>query len=191
MTNSEEIIYAPIEIESAEQLHALGATWEDCKTWRIGARPVTVFLVPADEATRDFLLKELQAKYEHYSRHTRCLVPGLRKALITCPEWNRCDQCPYGRVKDPEGSSPLSLDALIENGFEMEAGDSTAASAETCIELENILNRLYEENPDFVRLVTLRAKGYTVDEIVSFMHISRATFFRMQKEIRRIAESMA
>ena len=32
----EEIIYAPIEIESADQLHALGATWADCRTWRIG-----------------------------------------------------------------------------------------------------------------------------------------------------------
>ena len=30
MTNSEEIIYAPIEIESADQLHVLGATWKDC-----------------------------------------------------------------------------------------------------------------------------------------------------------------
>ncbi len=188
MTKNEEIIYAPIEIESADQLHALGATWDDCKTWRIGAKPVTVFLVPADEETRDFLLKELQTKYEHYSRRTRCLVPGVRKSLIICPERNHCDQCPYGRVKDPGASVPLSLDTLIEDGFEMEAGDSTAAAAEASIELERILKRLYEVNPIYVRLVTLRAEGYTVEEITSIMHISRATFFCMQKEIRTLGQ---
>ena len=60
MTNSEEIIYAPIEIESADQLHALGATWEDCKTWKFGHEYIKVLLVPADEEVRDYLVKELK-----------------------------------------------------------------------------------------------------------------------------------
>ena len=82
---NEEIIYAPIEIESADQLHALGATWEDCKTWRIGVTPVKVILVPADQETRDFLIQDLRRKYVNRNRQTRCQVPGKYNRPVTCP----------------------------------------------------------------------------------------------------------
>ena len=193
MTNktNEEIIYAPIEIESADQLHALGATWDDCRTWRIGARPVTVFLVPADRETRDFLIQDLRQKYEHYSRRTRCKIPGTRKQLVTCPESNHCDQCPFGMCREEREPETISLDAMLEEGFEPMCEDTIADYAETSLELERVLKKLYAMNPDYVRLVTMRAQGYTVDEIVSLMHISRATLFRMLRQIRRIAENIA
>ena len=45
-----EIFEAPIEIESADQLHAMGLTWEQCRTWYFGTKRVIVHLTPSDEA---------------------------------------------------------------------------------------------------------------------------------------------
>ena len=46
-----EVFEAPIEIESTDQLHAMGLTWEQCRTWYFGTKRVTVHLTPSDEQT--------------------------------------------------------------------------------------------------------------------------------------------
>ena len=82
MTNSEEIIYAPIEIESADQLHALGATWEDCHIWKFGPEHVRVLLVPANVETREFLVNELNSRHSRNLRNRRCMIPGKWTAQL-------------------------------------------------------------------------------------------------------------
>ena len=115
---NEEIIYAPIEIESADQLRALGATWDDCKTWRIGREHIKVLLVPADVDTRDFLVDELNRRHSRDLRRSRCLVPGKCSGLILCPSQNSCMNCPCGREKGVNQRQELSLDSLMEDGFD-------------------------------------------------------------------------
>lgn len=188
---NEEIIYAPIEIESADQLHALGATWEDCRTWTIGVTPVKVYLVPADQATRDFLMQDLRRKYVNLHRQTRCLVPGKNNRPITCPARNHCDRCPYGLNADDRGSKTVSLDILLEDGYEEGSADTTADPVISSIYLEDVLRRLREENPVFLDIVYLRADGLTLDEISERLNIPRTTLHRMLQKIRRIAESIA
>ena len=187
MSQNEEIIYAPIEIESEDQLHALGATWDDCRTWKIGAFLVTVYLVPANQETRDYLMQELQKKYEHYSRHTRCLVPGRRKSLITCPERNRCCECPYGLSPQDQQSREISLDALLERGFDLDDGDTTSGNALLSLELKELLQVLQKENPDYVEVVRLIAAGYTVPQIAKRLYLSRASVYRALDKIHTIA----
>ena len=191
MTNSEEIIYAPIEIESAAQLHALGATWEDCKTWRIGVTPVKVVLVPSNQETRDFLIQEMRRKYVNRHRQTRCLVPGRNNRPVTCPERNHCDCCPYGMNADDRNSKVVSLDSLLEDGYEEGSDDTTADPVVSSMYLDDVLRHLREENPVFLDIVYLRADGLTLDEISAKLSIPRTTLHRMLQKIRQIAESMA
>ena len=80
----------------------------------------------------------------------------------------------------------VSLDALIEEGFDIGAEDRTAEEAISSVDLERILQRLQKVNPEYVRLAALRAEGYTMDEIASIMHLSRATVYRYREQIRNI-----
>ena len=185
--DNEEIIYAPIEIESADQLHALGATWEDCRTWTIGVTPVKVYLVPADQATRDFLIKEMQLKYSKVSRQSRCMVPGKKKSWITCPESNHCTACPYHRARGDGAVETVSLDSLMEDGIEYGGTDVTAEQAEAACELDLLIQILSEENPRYVRLVQLLEAGYTVPDIAVKLNRSPKTIYRLIGEIRRVA----
>ena len=190
MTNSEEIIYAPIEIESADQLHALGATWEDCKTWRIGVTPIKVVLVPSNQETRDFLIQEMRRKYVNRHRQTRCLVPGRNNRPVTCPERNHCDCCPYGLNADDRSNKVVSLDSLLEDGYEVESDDTTADPVVSSMYLEDVLRHLRGENPVFLDIVYLRADGLTLDELSGRLNIPRTTLHRMLQKIKRIAESV-
>ena len=185
--DNEEIIYAPIEIESADQLHALGATWDDCKTWRIGVTPVKVILVPADQETRDFLIKEMQNKYSKVSRRSRCVVPGKKKSWITCPESNHCTACPYHREGGNGAVETVSLDSLLEDGIEYGGTDVTAEQAEAACELELLIQILSEVSPRYVRLVRLLGAGYTIPEIAVKLDCSPKTVYRLIREIRRVA----
>ena len=108
--DNEEIIYAPIEIESADQLHALGATWEDCQIWKFGPEHVRVLLVPANEETREFLVNELNSRHSRNLRNRRCMIPGKWTAQIQCPSENSCLNCPFGREDDERQSRMMSLD---------------------------------------------------------------------------------
>ena len=55
-----EVFEAPIEIESSDQLHAMGLTWDQCRTWYFGTKRVTVHLTPSDEQTYRFRLPVAQ-----------------------------------------------------------------------------------------------------------------------------------
>ena len=185
---NEEIIYAPIEIESADQLHALGATWDDCKKWKIGNEYITVFLVPSNQETRDFLIAELNSRYSRKYRGSRCILPGKRKAFVQCRTINSCSECPYGRQGDSRVPQILSLEALQSEGFDPAMEDATSIDAENRVELERLFNRLKESDPQYLEVVCLKAAGYTLDEISDKLSIPRTTVHRMLKKIRQIAE---
>ena len=187
MTNKEEIIYAPIEIESADQLHALGATWADCKTWRIGMTPVKVYLVPADQEVRDYLMQELRKKYSNQNHQGRCKIPGKRKTLIDCPLTNRCASCPYGTDGSLRQGRTVSLDEMLEEGYDQAGLDTASEQAENRIELEHILRCLREENPLYPEIVRMRASGYSPIEISEKIDVNVRTVHRMLQKIRRLA----
>lgn len=185
---NEEIIYAPIKIESADQLHALGATWDDCRTWRIGVTPVKVYLVPADQAPSDFLISELERKYAKRFRSVRCLVPGKIKEWIRCPECNKCNACSYGRSADDHEGTTVSLELLLESGYESATEDITAERSENELLLEEILNKLRSLNPVYVDIIHLKAAGYKTTEIASKLGISQPTVSRMVRKTQKLTE---
>ena len=183
-----EVYYAPIEIESPEQLETLHITWADVRTWHVGPIPVRVYPVPADRETSEYLTAELRAKYYARYESSRCMVPGTRKALIRCPSENKCAACPYGRF-ERETSSDLSLDALQEEGFDQPSTEDPNQEVSARMELEEILSRLNAEDPRLVQIIELKSAGYSVEEISARVSISAPAVYRALKKIRTIAES--
>lgn len=108
-----EVFEAPIEIESAGQLHAMGLTWDQCRIWYFGTKRVTVHLTPSDEQTYRFLRDELRAKHRSEYRERRCMIPGKLKPLIPCPEKNSCKSCPYPQCRDSQ-LPDLSWDEYVD-----------------------------------------------------------------------------
>ena len=188
MTNSEEIIYAPIEIESADQLHALGATWEDCQVWKFGPEHVRVLLVPANAETREFLVNELNSRHSRNLRNRRCMIPGKWTAQIQCPSENSCLNCPFGREDDERQSRMMSLDSLMEEGFDPASEDITSRRAEASIELDRVLTRLREDDPILLDIAYLKAAGYTSKEISQRLGLTLRTYERLVERIRCLAK---
>lgn len=59
---------------------------------------------------------DLQEKYCHNWRKSRCEIPGTRKAVIKCPEKNSCANCPYPQYRDQQKPKQVSLEGLREEG---------------------------------------------------------------------------
>ena len=188
MTNNDTIFYAPIEIESAEDLKFFGITRKDCCTWRVGITPVLVYLMPSNEETRDYLVQELKRKYTKRTREYRCQVPGKQKAWITCPESNHCSSCPYGSDGTRRQGRCVSLDALLEEGYDCAAPDFTEERVGNRAELEDLLALLREVNPDYVKIVELLAAGFSVAEIATSLHTNVSSVYRSLKKIRTLAK---
>ena len=164
------VFAAPIEIESEEQLEVLGITKAQCCTWRIGDIGVTVHLTPADRETYEYLLRDLRGKYRKEQREKRCHIPGKLKPLIKCPYRNRCDDCPFPEYSGRWPISPLSLDILTENGFEIPCTEEGFEQVEMRDEAQAICEAIRAENPKYLRAILLREiAGLTVQEIADRM----------------------
>ena len=184
---NKEIIFAPIEIESEEQLRDLGISRKDCSTMKIGFMKIPVYLVPADQDSRDFLVHELRVKYAHKDRQSRCQVPGKIKDWIRCPETNCCVFCPYGKENRQNASRDCSLDELMEEGFDHSDGKCLEDQVEMSVLLENLFTILRSENPLFPKVISLVADGHTLSEVAEILGISRGTVVNYLRRIRTIA----
>ncbi len=186
--NEKEVIYAPIEIESADQLRALGIGWEDCETWLIGLDHVKVYLTPASAEVRDYLMQELRRRHQNRCRETRCMVQGKRGFPIRCPDQNHCEECPYGRNRGDRVYRTVSLDELFGEGFDCPSTENIAEIVENRIVLHDLFDRLMEVDPNYVRIIELLASGLTRAEIGRRLGLSRSVVSYALYRISEIAE---
>ena len=184
----EEVFYAPLVNESEEQMRDLGIKKEDCRIWTVGTRRIRVCLVPANQETRDFLIAQLQADRTRERRANRCRVPGQRKAWVRCPAEVSCSTCPYGLQDDSKEASVVSLEVLMDSGFDKAGPDCTAEKAEHRDELRELIRRMNEVNPDLVRIVEWQAAGFSAAEIAGKMGVSQPTVYRALQKIHQIAQ---
>ena len=167
---SGEVVYgAPLEITDEHQLHDLGLTWDNCRTWRVGADRVKVHLTPSNQETHDFLLKELRAQHNKAHREKRCMVPGTRKPMIRCPESNHCTDCPYPAIRDNYKPNTISWDKLIEDCGE-ESQPDEHNQLEVKLELQAVVQEINAVNPKFTQAIILKSSGYSAREIAEMMH---------------------
>lgn len=182
------VFAAPIEIESSEQMEALGLRREQCRTWQIGSIRVTVHLTPADEETCLFLLGELQRKYRHANRQNRCLIPGRQKPLIRCPDCNRCSQCPFPQHREKLSGACLSLDSMIDDGFSFAQEDMCWLRLEQQEALRAAFEAVRAANPKYLRAFLLREyAGLSVSEVAARMHDTERNVYYYIAQAKRLA----
>ena len=160
-----EIFEAPIEIESADQLHAMGLTWEQCRTWYFGTKRVVVHLTPSDEQTYRFLRDELRAKHRNEYRERRCMIPGKLKPLIPCPEKNSCKNCPYPQHRDNQ-LPDLCWDDYATTFSEVAQPDPEFQRMADRATIADVIKAISAQNPKFAQAIVLKEYyGLSVAEI--------------------------
>ena len=187
--SGKKVFAAPIEIEHSDQLESLGITWAECRTWHIGSSQVTVHLTPADEATYKMLLNDLRAKHREEYRRRRCQIPGKLKPLITCPECNRCAECPYPDYRDQHKANNLSWEGLIESGYEASHSIDDIRQAEIRMELDAVCRELDKKNPKISRAIILKEYyDFSVSEIASKLDEPERGVYYLLAEAKRIGK---
>ena len=187
VSSGKTVFWAPIEIESDEQMEALGITRKQCRVWRFGIVDVWIHLTPVDQETCEFLLESLRAKHKHVTREKRCMIPGERRPLIRCPECNACTHCPFPEARDRYSSAPLSLDSMMENGVDIPIPEDVYGLVETRDEIEAVSAAIKAVNPKYLRAITLYAYyGMSVKEIAAEMRETPRNVYYYIEQARKI-----
>lgn len=196
--SGEEIYPAPIEISDdpelrKSQFESLGISWADCKTWYVGSKKVIVHLTPSDKTTYDLLLGELRDKHRDEYRKRRCLIPGVLKPLIPCPESNRCAECPFPECRDKHRANNLSWEQMIEKAYEGNDADTHEEpgyhQTEVRLELEAVCKVIGARNPLYAKAIIMKEyHGMSVDEIARELHTTKRRVYFYLDEARKIGK---
>ena len=123
------ILYdAPIQIRDQADLENYNISWGDCRTLNFhGSERVTVFFMKVESrALAEYMWASLDTEHSRGYASVRCMIPGKRKAYIKCPDTNSCAKCPH---KGDKQAPVISLDGLVESGYDPAAGASPEENA--------------------------------------------------------------
>lgn len=173
---------APVEIESEEAMRDFGITKKDLVPLMVGLKRIMIYPYPAPEEVCREMLQELKNRYKQEAYRERCLICGENGRQRICPEKYSCACCPV----DLEERTPrhVSLEALQEEGLEMEAPDTDII---TSLEVSIFLEELRAYNPRYADIATLKQAGYTEEEIGRYLQLPRHTVMYSWKRIRELA----
>ena len=179
---------APVQIRDQADLANYHIQWSDCRKWRFGGgKPVMVHFVKVRElAVAEFLWKDLN--YEHWQEYAakRCMVPGTRKDWIRCPSNMSCAHCPYGNEKK---RPVISLDGLVEVGYEPGAEVSAEEKALTALVYREIRNLLDAKDPLFAEVLEMKILDEkSAASIAQRLGVKTSRVYKMLDKIREIGE---
>lgn len=186
---NQNIYFAPIEIRTQEDLDNYHIQWSDCRTLHFGTSDsVTIYPFPTkDKALYDLFRKSLNNEHSDAYRATRCQVPGKRGRLVRCDTRNSCSNCPYGY--DPTDKQPnnISLDGLLEIGWEPGVADTTSEKALAAVEYAGIRARMNSEDERIAPLFEdYTLEGLSIAELMEKYNLSRRRVFQLLARARVI-----
>ena len=110
-----------------------------------------------------------------------------------CPECNKCAECAFPEYRDRWPSSPLSLDTLTENGFEIPCTEEGFEQVEQRDEVQAVCEAIRAKNPKYLRAIVLKEiVGMSVQEIAERMNeTARNVYYYIEraKEIGKKVQS--
>ena len=185
-SNGKILFDCPIEIKDKQDLNNYGIKWIDCRTLNYhGSEKVTVyFLKTENRELAEYQWSYLDTKHSRGYASMRCMIPGKRKVFIRCPDTVSCVTCPY---KDKKQSPVISLDGLVENGYE--SADSACVDEQVTakLEYEIIRARMDAEDPRIARAFELKElMGLSVKEIATELGISQPRVYQLIARGREI-----
>ena len=193
--NGETVYYIPIEITNREQLETLGITSEQCRTWRSGTEWKTVHLTPCDKEVFTMLSRDQWGQQTREYRNNRCMIPGKQKPLIRCPQNNKCDACPFGISSWNRQPNLISLDELMDIGFEPENTEAPDQQVFQRMELQEIKLKMEEKDSRLFEIfVMVNLLDCKKTDIALKFHISakkvRQLIADMNEIIQQIRDSV-
>lgn len=186
--NGEILFDCPIEIKDKQDLNNYGIKWSDCRTLNYhGSEKVTVyFLKTENRELAEYQWSYLDTKHSRGYASMRCMIPGKRKAFIRCPDTVSCATCPY---KDKKQSPVISLDGLVENGYESADSACVDEQVSAKMEYEIIRARMDAEDPRISRAFEMKElMGFSVKEIATELGISQPRVYQLIARGKEIGE---
>lgn len=184
---------APIEIENGNemQIDSLGIISKQLRTWRAGSEKRIVHPTPCRQEVADFLINDMRKEHRQNYRKARCKIPGTLKPLISCPDSNKCSECPYPKYRDAHQPDNLSWDRLIKDGGnERGQDDPGIENAEIKELLRKVIAEIDTRNPKYSKAVVLHFYiGYDVHEIAELMTDSESNVYFYISEAMKIGKA--
>ena len=187
-----EILYdAPVVIRNKADMSNYGITDDDCKYLHRGnsERVRVYFYKTTNRAFAEYQWEYLNNLHSSGYYNTRCIVPGTRKPFVKCPDTNKCSQCPYGRTPETKQAAFLSLDGLVESGWEPdseESVESQAAAKVECAELRKLMDA--EDVRIWKAIVAKEVVGDTVKKIAQDLEVSEPRVYQLIARAKAIGK---
>lgn len=186
--NGKILFDCPIEIKDKQDLDNFSIQWSDCKVLNYhGSEKVTVyFLKTESRELAEYQWSYLDTKHSRGYASMRCMIPGKRKAFIRCPDTVSCATCPY---KDKKQSPVISLDGLVENGYE--SADSACVDEQVSAKMEYdiIRARMDAEDPRIARALEMKELyGMKIEEIATKLKVSQSRVYQLISRARIIGK---
>ena len=168
-----------------------GITDDDCKYLHRGnsERVRVYFYKTTNRAFAEYQWEYLNNLHSSGYYNTRCIVPGTRKPFVKCPDTNKCSQCPYGRTPETKQAAFLSLDGLVESGWEPdseESVESQAAAKVECAELRKLMDA--EDVRIWKAIVAKEVVGDTVKKIAQDLEVSEPRVYQLIARAKAIGK---
>ena len=189
--NGETLYDAPIEIKDKADMNHYGITIEDCKYLHLGSsqRILVYFYKTTNRAFAEAQWEYINNVHSRGYNSTRCMVPGQRKAFVRCKDTNKCSECPYGRTPETKQASLVSLDGLVEDGYEPETADSVEQQAVAKMEYAEIRARMDAEDPNIARALEARVLlGDSIAKIAADLGVSESWVYQLIKRAKEIGK---
>ncbi|MCR5137606.1 MAG: hypothetical protein K6C12_11070 [Oscillospiraceae bacterium] len=174
------ILYdAPIQIRDQADLDNYHISWRECRTLNFhGSERVTVFFMQVESRSlAEYMWASLDTEHSRGYASVRCMIPGKRKPFIRCPDTVSCVTCPH---KADRQAPVISLDGLVESGYELAAGASPEESAVAKSEYASIKAAMDAEDVRISKVFEMKeVLGFSVKEIAAELQISEPRIFQL------------
>ena len=186
------ILYdAPVVIRDKADMSNYGITDDDCKYLHFGSsqRVRVYFYKTSDRALAEYLWECFNNLHSSRYNSTRCIVPGERKPFVKCPDTNKCSECRYGRTPETKQAAFVSIEALVDSGWEPAPEESVEQQAIAKTEYEDLRALMDAED---VRIAqALEAKvvfGDSVKKIAQDLGVSEPRVYQLIARAKKIGK---
>lgn len=189
--NGETLYDAPIEIKDRADMENYGINVEECKYLHLGSsqRILVYFYKTTNRAFAEAQWEYINNVHSRGYNSTRCMVPGQRKVFIRCKDTNKCSACPYGRTPDTKQAAIISLDGLVEDGYEPETCGFVEQQAIAKMEYAELRARMDEEDPRIARAFEAKELlGDSVSKIAEDLGVSEPRVYQLLKRAKEIGK---
>lgn len=190
--NGETLYDAPIEIKDKADMEIIGITIEDCKYLRFGSsqKILVYFLKTANRPFAEEQWEYINNMHSSGYYRTRCMVPGKRKAYVKCRDTNSCAACPYGNTPETKQAAVVSLDCLIDSGWEPTVSESAEYKAVIKDEYARIRSLMDAEDVRIAQAFEARELfGDSVSRIAHDFGVSVPRVYQLISRAKAIAKA--